>query len=237
MNLIRAEPKHLIKDRNLRRVTRKWKYLSGVMWQSVNSLTYTGLVWLTQKGMNISVKNSAKATHGRNTRDDTWAPVWPVGLTTLDTSVVVRGNMEYVVEQWQKKRSWTRWQWGTGWYEEPVQPPEAMVMSGPGLLWRAILIWVATWGHVMFRPVRLPTAMSARAARVCVDVWDPCFHQRPCGCLWCGLPPEAVLMPELCTWLALSHTEGKGRPSGDLNWPTQLPPRPRSRAHPNIYPI
>jgi hypothetical protein len=76
---------------------------------------------------------------------------------------------------YRERRNWTH----KGGEEEsdvelPVLQPEATapVNTGPGL------------DH------------SPKAAEVCVDIHVPCYHQRPCGCPWSGLPPGTFLIPK-----------------------------------------
>lgn len=68
------------------------------------------------------------------------------------------------------------------------------------------MVCAATWGHG-----DIWANASARGhlwihgpvtTRVCVDVWDPCYYQRPCGCTWSGLLPVAMLTSKYCAELA-----------------------------------
>lgn len=122
-------------------------------------------------------------------------------------------------------------------------------------------MWVActaTWGHddvwVCAAVEEHALAPSPAIAGFCVDVYGPCYHQRPCGHLWSGLQPGTMLMSKGLAKLALplNWTAWKSWPAlvvitycldntgelapsglgiGELAVrPTQLPLKPRSMA-------
>lgn len=108
----------------------------------------------------------------------------------LKTSTDLPGDPEiaikmgkYMVEKWERKRRTIQMLWkeaelknqksGTGWCGQPA------CHLGPG--------WCLGLGCCQ-RPCWGPTA-----ARVWVDIYDPCCHQRLQGCLGSALPPRAMM--------------------------------------------
>lgn len=69
-------------------------------------------------------------------------------------------------------------------------------LAGVAWIWGHgnIHAYAATRGHVW--------VCGAITPSVCVVLWVPCCHQRPCMCYCSGLPPEAMLISKHCVEIA-----------------------------------
>lgn len=91
--------------------------------------------------------------------------------------------------------------------------------GGPTALWVLSLPPEAMWCLGQAASESLVLVSGPTTGGIWVYVHGPYYHQKPWGCLWSGLPPEAMLLPEGHAVLA-SPLTWSGRVGPTLHQPT-----------------